>query len=87
MPVGLEYDSIFGLSTEEKRVLEVQRPESVGMARRLEGMTPSGVLRLAAHVRGLRDRVGGEGATAERPGIANEQMSSLVAQERRTGLW
>jgi len=76
LPVGLNYDGIFGLSTEEKRVLEAQRPESVGMARRLEGMTPSGVLRLAAHVRGLRDRVGGGGqGQGQEAEVADEQAS------------
>jgi len=56
LPLDLQYDSIFGLSTEEKRVLNTLRPESVGMARRLEGVTPSGVLRLAAYMRGVGRR-------------------------------
>lgn len=51
LPLDLSFEDVFGLSMEEKRVLGEQRPESVGMARRLEGVTPSGVLRLAAHVR------------------------------------
>ena len=53
LPLNLQYENIFGLSTEERRVLEEQRPESVGMARRLEGVTPAGVLRLASYVKGL----------------------------------
>jgi len=44
------------LSTEEKRVLDFVRPESVGMARRCEGVTPSGALRLLAFVRGAKER-------------------------------
>ncbi|KAB8416375.1 hypothetical protein FH972_024894 [Carpinus fangiana] len=64
LPLGLQYESIFGLSTEEKRVLGEQRPESVGMARRLEGITPAGVLRLAAFVKGMGRR-GREEASAE----------------------
>jgi len=56
LPLDLQYDSVFGLSTEEKRVLNTLRPESVGMARRLEGITPSGVLRLAAYMRGIGRR-------------------------------
>ncbi|KAI4141732.1 MAG: hypothetical protein L6R39_005198 [Caloplaca ligustica] len=51
LPVDLEYSSIHGLSMEERRALEVARPESVGMARRCEGVTPSGALRLLAFVR------------------------------------
>ncbi|KAI4944565.1 hypothetical protein J4E91_008568 [Alternaria rosae] len=53
LPVDLEYESIFGLSFEEKRALEVARPESVGMARRVEGVTPTGALRLLQYVRGV----------------------------------
>jgi tRNA uridine 5-carboxymethylaminomethyl modification enzyme len=52
LPDNLEYDSIFGLSFEEKRALEVARPESVGMARRVEGVTPTGALRLLQYVKG-----------------------------------
>lgn len=52
LPDDLEYDGIFGLSYEEKRALEVARPESVGMARRVEGVTPTGALRLLQYVKG-----------------------------------
>jgi len=79
LPLDLEYDSIFGLSTEEKRALQEQRPESVGMARRLEGMTPSGILRLAAHVRGL-------GRRATDPGSATEMdANEMAGLETRDG--
>jgi tRNA uridine 5-carboxymethylaminomethyl modification enzyme len=53
LPDDLEYESIFGLSFEEKRALEVARPESVGMARRVEGVTPTGALRLLQYVKGV----------------------------------
>jgi tRNA uridine 5-carboxymethylaminomethyl modification enzyme len=53
LPDNLEYESIFGLSFEEKRALEVARPESVGMARRVEGVTPTGALRLLQYVKGV----------------------------------
>ena len=56
LPIDLDYSTVFGLSTEEKRVLEVTRPESIGMARRCEGVTPAGTLRLLAFVRGVRQR-------------------------------
>jgi tRNA uridine 5-carboxymethylaminomethyl modification enzyme len=52
LPDDLEYESIFGLSFEEKRALEVARPESVGQARRVEGVTPTGALRLLQFVKG-----------------------------------
>jgi tRNA uridine 5-carboxymethylaminomethyl modification enzyme len=53
LPFDLNYESIFGLSFEEKRALEVARPESVGMARRVEGVTPTGALRLLQYVKGV----------------------------------
>ncbi|KAL9015020.1 MAG: hypothetical protein Q9173_000352 [Seirophora scorigena] len=51
LPHDLDYNRIHGLSTEERRALEIARPGSVGMARRCEGVTPSGALRLLAFVR------------------------------------
>lgn len=56
LPSDLDYSKISGLSSEEKRVLELIKPESVGMARRCEGVTPSGALRLLGYVRGARER-------------------------------
>ena len=56
LPPDLDFSTIKGLSSEEKRALEISRPESVGMARRCEGVTPSGALRLLAFVRGRRER-------------------------------
>ncbi|KAF2128469.1 glucose-inhibited division protein A subfamily [Dothidotthia symphoricarpi CBS 119687] len=53
LPDDMHYESIFGLSFEEKRVLEVARPESVGQARRVEGVTPAGALRLLQFVKGV----------------------------------
>ncbi|KZF21288.1 glucose-inhibited division protein A subfamily [Xylona heveae TC161] len=54
LPADLDYDSIHGLSMEERHLLKATRPESVGQARRIEGMTPSGALRLLAYVRSGR---------------------------------
>jgi tRNA uridine 5-carboxymethylaminomethyl modification enzyme len=53
LPQDLDYEGIFGLSFEEKRALEMARPESVGMARRVEGVTPTGALRLLQFVKGV----------------------------------
>jgi tRNA uridine 5-carboxymethylaminomethyl modification enzyme len=53
LPAGLDYGSIFGLSFEEKAALQAARPESVGQARRVEGVTPTGALRLLQFVRGV----------------------------------
>ena len=55
LPTDLEYSKIHGLSTEEQGALEIARPENVGMARRCEGVTPAGALRLLAFVRGAKE--------------------------------
>ena len=52
LPTDLNYEAIHGLSFEEKSVLGATRPESVGQARRVEGVTPAGALRLLAYVKG-----------------------------------
>ncbi|KAB2568785.1 tRNA uridine 5-carboxymethylaminomethyl modification enzyme GidA [Lasiodiplodia theobromae] len=52
LPPDLDYESIHGLSFEEKAMLKLARPESVGQARRIEGMTPNGALRLLAVIKG-----------------------------------
>ncbi|KAK3375447.1 glucose inhibited division protein A-domain-containing protein [Podospora didyma] len=50
LPVDLNYDAISGLSLAEKAVLTLARPESLGQARRLEGITPSACLLLLRYV-------------------------------------
>ena len=51
IPADLNYDDVFGLSNGEKEVLKLVRPVSVGMARRVEGVTPTGALRLLRHAK------------------------------------
>lgn len=58
LPLDLDYDNVIGLSMAEKEVLKLVRPGSVGMARRVEGVTPAGALRLLKYVR--RSRLSGE---------------------------
>lgn len=54
LPLNLDYEKIHGLSTHEKALLQATRPESVGQARRIEGMTPTGCLFLLSFVHGSR---------------------------------
>ena len=56
LPVDLAYSKIHGLSVDELQALEATRPESIGMARRVEGVTPAGTLRLLAFVRGAKEK-------------------------------
>ena len=51
IPSDLDYDSVFGLSIGEREVLKLVRPASVGMARRVEGVTPHGALRLLKYAK------------------------------------
>ena len=76
LPPDLDYSRIHGLSVEERQMLALTRPESVGQARRIEGMTPSGALRLLAYVRGKEEKV--------RRAAAFEDM--LVKKERYAGI-
>lgn len=56
LPIDLNYSNIHGLRSEELRILQITRPENVGIARRCEGVTPAGALRLLEFVRGRRDK-------------------------------
>jgi tRNA uridine 5-carboxymethylaminomethyl modification enzyme len=51
LPLNLDYDGIPGLSIAEREALKQTRPETLAQARRVEGITPSGSLRLLAYVR------------------------------------
>ncbi|KAG5984049.1 hypothetical protein E4U54_006176, partial [Claviceps lovelessii] len=51
LPVDLDYDAIPGLALSEKEVLKMTRPETLSQARRIEGVTPAGTIRLLAYVR------------------------------------
>ncbi|KAI0382766.1 glucose-inhibited division protein A subfamily [Hypomontagnella monticulosa] len=65
LPVDLNYDNIVGLSIPERAALKAARPESLGQARRIEGVTPAGCVRLLALVRGaLRQSGSGRDAAA-----------------------
>lgn len=58
LPTDLDYDNVAGLSIVEKAILKATRPESMGQARRIEGITPAGCVRLLTFVkkRGPVDR-------------------------------
>ena len=54
IPVDINYDNIDGLAIAEREVLKIALPETLAQARRIEGVTPIGALRLLAHVRRRR---------------------------------
>ncbi|KAL3703354.1 Mitochondrial Translation Optimization [Talaromyces marneffei ATCC 18224] len=51
LPSNMDYSAVHGLSTEERQALERVRPENIGMLRRIEGITPSGAVRIMMHLR------------------------------------
>ncbi|KAG8532037.1 uncharacterized protein KY384_003674 [Bacidia gigantensis] len=56
LPEDLNYNNVSGLSMDELQALEIARPENIGMAGRVEGVTPAGTLRLLAFVKGAKDQ-------------------------------
>lgn len=51
LPADIDYAKIGGLSNEARTRLEAVRPTTLGQAGRIEGMTPSALTALLAHVR------------------------------------
>ena len=51
LPSNLTYDTLKGLSNEERFLMSKVQPETLGAAKRIQGMTPSGVLSLLRHVK------------------------------------
>ena len=51
LPGNMDYDSIEGLSSEIKQKLNTNRPETLGRASRIQGMTPAAVSLLLVHLK------------------------------------
>lgn len=62
LPLWLDYKNIAGLSIAERQALAKTKPETMAQARRIEGVTPSGCLRLLAYA---RKRAAAEGEKVE----------------------
>ncbi|EFX00328.1 mitochondrial translation optimization protein [Grosmannia clavigera kw1407] len=79
LPTDLDYAAVVGLSLAEKAVLAATRPESLAQARRVEGMTPVGCVRLLAHVHRTRQAGGRDRPAAV---LIEEDMETLDAEAR-----
>jgi tRNA uridine 5-carboxymethylaminomethyl modification enzyme len=55
IPLSLEFRSLSGLSSELTEKLERVRPETLGRAARIDGMTPAALALLAAHIERARE--------------------------------
>ena len=51
LPADLDYREVSGLSIEVQQKLNQARPETLGLASRLSGMTPAAVSLLLIHLR------------------------------------
>lgn len=51
LPDDIDYDAVDGLSNEARQKLNAARPQTLGQASRLEGMTPSAVSLLLIHLK------------------------------------
>lgn len=83
LPTDLDYDGIFGLSIVEKNILKATRPETLAQARRLEGITPAGCIRLLGFVQRKAGMTRGPAAALTEPlGEAGEDQETLDAKAR-----
>ena len=58
LPVGLDYAEVRGLSTEVRQTLAQQRPQTIGQAARISGVTPAAVSLLLVHLKRARALAG-----------------------------
>lgn len=61
LPVNLRYDAVPGLSREGQERLEAVRPQTLGQARRVPGVSPADLVSLVAWLERWRRREGGRG--------------------------
>jgi tRNA uridine 5-carboxymethylaminomethyl modification enzyme len=52
LPEGLDYAGVKGLSNEARQKLTAIKPQTIGQAGRIDGMTPAALTLLVAHIRG-----------------------------------
>lgn len=82
LPVDLDYDAIFGLSLVEKGILRTTRPENIAQARRLEGITPAGCIRLLGYVERGGNTTAGGAAELEPLAAPGEDQETMDANAR-----
>ncbi len=58
LPIDLDYAEVRGLSTEVRQILSRQRPQTIGQAARISGVTPAAVSLLLVHLKRLATKSG-----------------------------
>jgi tRNA uridine 5-carboxymethylaminomethyl modification enzyme len=56
LPTGIDYQAVRGLSNEVRQKLQSHRPETVGQASRISGITPAAISLLLVHLKRHRPR-------------------------------
>jgi tRNA uridine 5-carboxymethylaminomethyl modification enzyme len=79
LPLALDYAEVRGLSTEVRQTLARQRPETIGQAARISGVTPAAISLLLVHLRRRKKKAGS--ATEEEP---HDAATGVAAGSRRT---
>ncbi|KAL7270485.1 Mitochondrial Translation Optimization [Rhizina undulata] len=77
LPGNIDYNEVVGISTEERILLASVRPESIGQARRIEGITPTGCIRLLQYVTKRKRR-------EAKAAMTEEEQARRAAWEKRT---
>lgn len=54
LPADLDYSDVLGLSNEVRQTLARQRPETIGQAARISGVTPAAISLLLVHMKRTR---------------------------------
>jgi len=54
IPAGFDFDAVRGLSAEAREKLKAARPETIGQAGRVPGVTPAAVSLLLVHLKKAR---------------------------------
>jgi tRNA uridine 5-carboxymethylaminomethyl modification enzyme len=54
IPTGIDYTHIIGLSVESQQKLQAVRPETIGMASRIPGITPAAISLLLVHLKKVK---------------------------------
>lgn len=66
LPEDLDYGSLRGLSVEARQKLALHRPETLGQASRISGVTPAAISVLLVHLKRRTNAARGEGPAATR---------------------
>jgi len=75
LPEGLDYLEVRGLSIEAQQKLNQHRPETLGQASRISGITPAAISVLLVH---LKRRLAGTHSGARSPGVAGRAATKTA---------